>query len=134
MFSNDFATLTLYKDAFKKSICDYVIRFHSEEIDLEIITKQAFQVVKELVADYHNKDKTISGRLVALVNYFHIDKEEIVSYYHPSYRAEVIDNAETFYFDHMLKIGDRMENFNRHGSNFIIHNVKEIHVHITVLN
>ena len=134
MFSNDFATLTHYKDAFKKGLSDYVIRFHSEEIDLEIITKQTFQVVKELIADYHSKDKTISGRLVALVNYFHIDKEEVVSYYHPSYQAEVIDNAETFYFDHMLKICERMENFNHHGSNFIIHNVKEIHVHITVLN
>lgn len=134
MFSNEFATLTHYKDSLKKRVSDYVIRFHEEQTDLEIIIKQTFDVVKALVDDYHKQDKTISARMVALVNYFQIDKEEIVSYYHPSYQAEVVDNVDSFYFDHMMKICERMEKFNHHGSNFIIKEVKEIHLHVSVLN
>ena len=134
MFSNDFATLTLYKDALKKRLSDYVIRFHSDQYDMDIIVPQSFQIVKDLIEDYHSKEKTIAGRLVVLVHYFHIEKDETVYYYHPSYQAEVIEDAEKFYFDHMLKICERMDTFNHHGSNFIITNVQEIHVHLSVLD
>ena len=135
MFSNDFATLTHYKDALNRKVVDYVIRFHAEQDNLEVIVKQTFQVVKELIDYYHyEKGETVSGRLVALVKYFHIDKEEIVSYYHPSYQAEVIEEADNFYFDHMLKIGERMNNFNHQGSNLIMKNIQEIHFHITVID
>ena len=112
-----------------------MIRFHSEQDNLDVIVKHTFQVVKELVDYYHyEKGETTSGRLVALVKYFHIDKEEIVSYYHPSYQAEVIEEADNFYFHYMLKICERMENFNHQGSNFIMKNVQEIHFHISVIN
>ncbi|MEL7307043.1 MAG: hypothetical protein AAGK05_03675 [Pseudomonadota bacterium] len=134
MFSNDFATLTHYKSAFKKKLSDYVIHFHEEQIDFEIITNQTFDVVQALVEDYRNQGKIISGRLIALVNYFQIENEEIVPYYHASYQTERIDNVDDFYFTHMMKICDRMENFNHHGSNLIIKEVKEIHLHINVLN
>ena len=134
MFSNEFATLTLYKSALKKNTCDYVIRFHSEQMDHEIVTRQSFQIVKDLVSEYLSKSKKISGRLVAFVQYFHIEKEETVNYFHSSYQSEVIQDAEMFYFRHMIKIGERMDNFNHHGSNFIIKNIKEIHVHINVHN
>ena len=137
MFSNDFATLTLYKSAFHKRAVDYVIRFHSEQSDLEVIISQTFQIVKELIDYYHfEKGKTVSGRLVALVNYYHIhkDDDEIVSYYHPSYKTEVIEEADNFYFNHMSKIGQRMENFSHDGSNLLIKNIQEIHFHINVIN
>ena len=134
MFSNDFATLTHYKDSLKKKVTDYVIRFNSEQNDLQLIVNGTFQIVQDLIDDYHKNDKTIMGRLVAFVNYYHTENDQIVSYYHPSYKAEVIDEAETFYFTHMMKICKRMENFNSQGSNLLIKNVKEIHLHINVIN
>jgi len=134
MFSNDFATLTHYKDSLKKRVSDYVIRFHSEENDLQKVIEHSFEVVKQLINDYHQKDKVIMGRMVAFVNYFHIEKEQIITYYHPSYKTEVIDEADNFYFTHMLKIGERMQQFNREGSNLLLKNIEELHLHINVMN
>ena len=131
MFSNDFATLTHYKQ-FGNRVVDYVIRFHSEQNDVKRIVEHTFDIFQSLIEKYHNDNKTISGRLVALVNYFHMEKEEDVHYFHPSYQSEIIEDAETFFSRHMLKICQRMENFNHHGSNFIIKNIQEIHIHINV--
>lgn len=134
MFSDDFATLTHYKDSLNKRVSDYVIRFHSEQNDVEMVVKQTFDVVKQLVKHYHDQDKTITGRIVAMVNYFHTEKKEMVTYYHPSFQAEVIDRASDFYFAHMLRICERMDNFHHHGSNLMIHNIEEIHLHISLLD
>ena len=131
MFSNDFATLTTYKQ-FGNSAIDYVIRFHSEQNDLDIIAEHTLDIMKSLVQKYHNDNKRISGRLIAFVKYFHIEKEEEVEFFHPSLKTEVIDDAETFFNRHMLKICERMDNFNHHGSFFIIKNIQEIHIHINV--
>ena len=59
MFSNDFSTLTLYKDALKKRLSVYVIRFHSDQYDTVIIVPQSFQIAKDLIEDYHSKEKSI---------------------------------------------------------------------------
>lgn len=71
---------------------------------------------------------------MALVNCYHIEKEERVAYFHSSCKAKVIDHAADFYFCHMLKICERMENVNHGGSNLIIVNVAEIHLHIFAIN
>ena len=133
MFSNDFATLTQHKH-FRNRLVDYVIRFHSEQNDMDVVVEHTLDIMKSLVQKYHDDNKKISGRLIAFVKYFHIDKEEEVNYFHPSYKTEVIDDAETFFIRHMLKICERMDNFNHHGSYFIIKNIQEIHIHINVLN
>ena len=132
-FSNDFAKSSIHKDAFKKTACDYVIRFNSEQNNLDHIVKNCFEFVKRLVAEYHEKDETISGRLILKANYHPVGKEEVVTYYHSSPYTETIDSAEDFYFTHMLLICARMEDFNRHGSNLLIKNVEEIHFHVNVL-
>ena len=134
MFSNDFATLTEYKSSFRKRLVDYVIRFHSEQNDIHVVIKRSFAIVKQLIEQYQREDKTIKGRMVALVNYVHTVKETSVSYYHPSFQCEIIDNAEDFFYTHMLKIVERMENLNHNGSNLLIKNIQEIHLHITVQN
>ena len=134
MFSNDFATLTEYKVSFRKRIVDYVIRFHSEQTDIHLVIKRTFNIFKQLVEKYEHEDKTIKGRIVALVNYFHTVNETNVSYYHPSFHSEIIDDVDNFFCTHMLKIAERMENMNRHGSNLLIKNIQEIHLHITVQN
>ena len=134
MFSNNFATLTEYKVSKRKTFVDYVIRFHSEETEIETVIHHSLDIVKQLVEDYHGKDKTIKGRLVALVNYVRINNDTSVSYYHPSLQAEVIDDADNFFCTHMLKIAERMDNMNQHGSNLLIKNIQEIHLHISVIN
>ena len=134
MFSNDFATLTEYKASLRKRVVDYVIRFHSEHVDIHSIIKRSFEIVKQLIEKYQRKDKTVKGRLVALVNYVHTVNETSVSYYHPSFRSEIIDDEDNFFCSHMLKIAERMDNMNQHGSNLLIKNIQEIHLHITVQN
>lgn len=71
---------------------------------------------------------------MALENNYHVEKEERRSYFHPSYKAGVIEEADIFYFDHMLNICESMTNFNHRGSNLMIVNVEEIHLHIFVIN
>ena len=134
MFSNDFAKLTEYKVSLRKRIVDYVIRFHSEQVDMQLVIKRSLEIVKQLIDKYQREDKTIKGRLVALVNYVHTVNETSVSYYHPSFQCEIIDDVDNFFYTHMLKIAERMENMNKHGSNLLIKYFQEIHLHITVLN
>lgn len=134
MFSNDFATLSEYKVSFRKRNVDYVIRFHTEQTDIHLIIKRSFEIVKQLIEKYQREDKTIKGRMVALVNYVHTVTEKSVSYYHSSFQHEVIEDAVDFFSTHLLKIAERMENMNRHGSNLMIKNIQEIHIHITVIN
>lgn len=134
MFSNNFATLTEHKVSKRKTLTDYVIRFHSKQDDINVVMRHSFDIVKQLVEDYQRKDVTIKGRLVTLVNYVHTINENTVSYYHSSFQNEVIDNVEDFFYSHMLKIAERIENFSHHGSNLLIKNIEEIHLHITVIN
>ena len=131
MYFNDFATLTEYKVSKRKSVADYVIRFHSEQTDITAIVNLSFDIFKQLVEKYHRENKMIKGRLIALVNYVHLENENNVSYYHTSFQSEVINDAEKFFHAHMLKIAKRMDNMNHHGSNLMIKNIEEVHIHIT---
>jgi len=133
-FCNNFATLTQHKVSKTKTLADYVIRFHSKQTDINVIIQHSFDIVKQLVEDYQRRDVTIKGRLVALVNYVHTINENEISYYHSSFHTEVIDNAQDFFYTHMLKIAERMESFYQYGSNLLIENIEEIHLHITAIN
>lgn len=134
LFENNFCSLFHHGNSLKGKITDYVIKFHDEQMDMDIIAKDAFDVVKNLFNSYSEKDKTVSARMITLVNYFHTEKKEMVQHYHSSGHAEVVNDPESFYFYHMLSMGDRMNAFNNKGSNLIIRNVEEIHIHINVLN
>ena len=134
MYSNEIATLTHYKSAFKGSVVDYIIRFHSHQSIIEFVTEHSFDIVKKLIDEYQRAGKFISGRLVARVVYTNERTGKEVPYYHASYATEVIENAEDFYFTHMLKIAERMDAFNRVGSHLIIDRIDEIHLHVNVRN
>ena len=134
MFSKSHATLSHYRTSLKSHIVDYVIRFNDEENDIQQVVNKTSDIVQDLVKHYHVKGKTISARLVARVNYEHVETARNVTYYHPSYKAEVIDDATEFFITHMLKIGKRMDSFNHNGSNLIIKNIDEIHIHLNVMN
>jgi len=134
MFSNSHATLSHYRTSLKAHIIDYVIRFNVDENDIQQVVNKTSDIVQELVKDYHVKNKAISARLVVRVNYENVETGHNVTYYHPSYKAEVIQDATEFFIKHMLKIGKRMDSFNRNGSNLSIKNIVEIHIHLNVLN
>ena len=98
------------------------------------VVQHSFDIVKQLIEEYLQKGERISGRLVTRVNYFHLIRNDIVPYYHASLQSEIIDDAETFYFKHMAKICQRMNQFNHHGSHLLIKNIQEIHLHINVMS
>ena len=111
-----------------------VIRFNRNQCDIENVIEISSDITKFLIHEFHQKDKTIKGRLVARVCYSRLSTDEEVTYYHPSYRSEVIEDAENFFITHMMKIAQRMDDFNRNGSNLIINNISEIHLHVACLN
>ena len=134
MYSNDNATLTLYKEGLKRTCLDYVIRFHDIQTQIKRIIPIAFDLVKQVIESFHREDKTISARLVALVCYTREGKNEKINVYHPSFKSEVVIDVEQFFINHMLKIAERMESYNREGSNLEIQGICEIHLHITNFN
>jgi len=134
MLSNNDTTLTLYKDSFRGVCKDYVIRFHNDQTSIENIIHISCDIVKQLVDQLHREDKTLKGRLVARVCYLRLGSEEEIMYYHPSYRNEIIEDATEFYMTHMLKIAQRMDDFNKNGSKLMIKNISEIHLHVTCQN
>ena len=131
MYANKDATLTLYKEAFKRTCLDYVIRFHDLQTQIEKTIPLAFDLVKQLIENLHREDKRISGRLVALVCYSREDENKKVNVFHPSFKSEIIEDAEDFFIRHMLKIAERIEQFNREGSKLMIEGISEIHLHVT---
>ena len=137
MYSNEEVTLTIYKESASGACRDYVLRFNREQNNIEEIISISSDVVKQLIDMYHEEDKRIKGRLVACVCYIRVNSdnaEDTVMYYHPSYRSEVIEDPQTFFITHMLKIAERMDNFNRNGSKLLIKNITEIHLHVTHFN
>lgn len=131
MYSNQNASLCLHKRSAKGVCEDYVIRFTQQQRDIETIIPLAFDIVSQLIDDYHKTDKSVKGRLVAVVHYTREDTDDEVKVYHPSYQSEVIENCEDFFITHMLKIAERMSKYNREGSNLLIKSISEIHLHVT---
>ena len=133
MYSNGHVTLSLHKESFKGRVKDYVIRFYDEQYCPQAIANIAFSTVGDLIKDFHTRGVTVSGRLVACVQYVHIFNEDERTYYHPSYTSNIIGDVEDFFYTHMLKIGERMQDFNTYGSSLQIKSIKEIHLQITEL-
>ena len=134
MYNNDDITLSLHKECFGGAAQDFVMRFKKQETSIEDIIAISSTVVKRVIDTYQRKRTVVFGRLVARVVYTTLSDNEPVVYYHPSYRSERIHDAKDFYTRHMMKIVQRMDNFNRNGSNLIIKNIDEIHLHFSTLD
>ena len=117
-FSNEGACITHHKTRLRGKVEDYVIRFDSDKTDLQEIIIVSASIFKQLIESYN--DEAIMGRLVAKVNYQHYnsqqEEDEKRSYYFASYASELITNTETFFERHMLRIGERLQVFNKNGS------------------
>ena len=122
MLSTGVCTLKQHKCAL--SCVDYVIQFTHPQTQIHDVIEMAHNVflmlMKEIEGEY--------GRLVARVSYTRGENGEPVSYYHPSYSMDVID--DNFFKAHMTKIVERMDNFHKFGSNLLIQRIDEIFVHV----
>ena len=134
MFSNDQASLTFHKQSLKGTVCDYVIRFKREERNPELLIPLASDIVSNLIKDQHKSGKKFKGHLVVLAHYTREPFQDEVKVYHPSYQSEMLIDTETFFSTHMLKIAQRMDNFNQRGSNLVLRNITEIHLHINCVS
>ena len=134
MYSNNRLTLSLHKQCFGGAGQDFVMRFNQYETDINDIISISSNLVKMLVNEYLQKQKAVKGRLVARVVYISMNSNEKVVYYHPSYQTEFIHDGEEFFTQRMLKIAQRMDEFNRNGSNLIIDDIDEIHLHFSMMN
>ena len=134
MYSNNDITLSLHKQCFGGAGQDFVIRFKKRETCIKDIISISSTIVKNLINDYQQKGKVLKGRLVARVLYTTMNNTETIMYYHPSFQSELIQDTIVFYTEHMTKIAQRMDDFNRHGSNLIIDTIDEIHLHFKIEN
>ena len=134
MYTNKHFTLSLHKECFGGIAQDFIIRFKKRETSIEEILLISSDIVRQLIDRYLQRGKTIKGRLVARVCYHSLASGNSVEYYHPSYQSELIADAKEFYTRHMMKIADRMDNFNREGSSLLINNIVEVHLHVSTLN
>lgn len=134
--SNDSASIELYKQCFKGLIKDYIINFHEEQTDMELVLNRTLSLFLNLI---NSKDfKVTKARLVAKVRFVHVNQitnemEERL-YHFPSYQAETVIDANEFYQRHMRKIASRIESFNQNGSNLLIKNIAHVHILLTTLS
>ena len=132
-FSNKHATLSLYKSSLKGSVHDYMLSFYDRETAIESIIGKTLALFQQL----YDKYKPMRARLIARINYLHInDKQDVVdnrSYYFPSYQAEVVTDIEDFITRHLMKIVSRIDQFTANGSNLLLNRIEHIHMSLTVL-
>ena len=133
-YSNEHADLCFYKSSLKGAVQDYVISFREQEKAIEPIIDKTLTLVKQLFDKF--KDKYVKARLIAKINYFHVndkDTVDIQSYHFPSYRAEAVYDVEDFFTRHLMKIVSRLDTFNANGSNLLIDRIEHIHIALTIL-
>ena len=117
-FENDCATLTFHKNSLRGRVADYVIKCHEPQVDIFCLIG----------------DNDAKVRLVAKVIFKHIPTEELRAYHFGSYAAEYVDDPQDFFQRHMMKISQRMDDFNHHGSNLLIYNISHIHIQLLCNN
>lgn len=132
-FHNKHAFLTFHKASLKGVIQDYVINFHEDECDMQLVIAHSSDLFQQLMDTF--KDKKVFARLVAKVNFFHFnDAQEIISersYHFPSFSSEEVIDVSDFFKLHMLKIASRLDSFNSNGSNLLIKNIQHIHMQLS---
>ena len=130
--SNDFGNVSLYKSSFHKRVLDYQIVFKNVEVDFSLLVNKTFDLFLEVLES--NKGDRILARLVAKVNFIHVNtdgREEERSYHFSSDKTQEIGDPLPFFKSNMLKIANRLETFNKEGSHLVLKNIEHIHILIT---
>ena len=129
-FSNDCGTLQFHQQSLKGKMQDYVITFHKEEMEIKSVSTDTYVLFHLLMETF--KDKLVRARLVAKVLFEHLGSEEVRHYHFGSYSTEVVKDDKEFFMRHMLKISQRLDEFNSHGSNLMMKAISHIHIQLTI--
>ena len=134
-FHNDCAFLEFHQLSAKGIFQDFIISFNEEQTSIRQVLKITLDLFQQLVEKF--TDKLISARLIAKVNFIHINNvtNEIEErfYHFASYKSEKVYDANEFFTRHMTKIASRLDSFNVNGSNLLLKNIAHIHVVLTLL-
>ena len=129
-FHNDCASLEFYKKSLKGIICDYMISFKETQTSIEDALPITRDLFHQLIKSFGNKN--VTARLIAKVNYIHVNTEsdeiEERPYHFASYQSEQVRAIDAFFVRHMEKIASRLDSFNQNGSNLLIKNIAHLHV------
>lgn len=128
---NKHATLSHYRDSLQRTVKDYVIRMKHEEYTVHNIIIATSDLVKELFEKFPLENCYLKACLVARVNYYRCTTEESVVYHHTSAPAEEVVEPVDFFERHMLRIGQRIDDLNKHGSMLMIKGIEAIHLQLS---
>ena len=129
-FSNDCGNLSFHKQSLKGTIQDYVIAFHRRERDLNLIIEDTYALFLKLMEKF--KDTVVKATLVAKMDFSHLGKEvEDRSYHFTSYSSEEVIDPREFFERHMMKISQRLDDFNANGSNLVLRSNSHIHIQLS---
>ena len=135
--SNDIGELCHYKTSLRGLVEDYIITFNELQCQIDCIVNLTYDLFEKLVSEYRKRHSFLKCRIVAKVNFIHVNEvtntQTERSYYFASCKSENVDDALQFYQSHMLKIASRLESFHENGSNLIIKNIENIHIHLTAV-
>ena len=131
---NDHATLRHWKDSLKGAVNDYKICFEYNQYSVPDIIHTAAELCEELINAYCKDGTRVKGTLVAKVHYIRCTTEEEAVYYHTSAPCEEIINPLEFFERHMLRIANRIDTLNRHGSWLLIKHIEAIFVQLSSLD
>lgn len=132
--SNKYGNLCLHKTTFSKRVSDYQINFKEVEVDFNLLLHKTFDLFLTVMTRYKNHH--VLGRLIAKVNFIHTNSngvEQERSYHFPSFKAHEIEEPLFFFKANMMKIVERLDTFNKEGSNLVLKNIEHIHILITKL-
>ena len=132
-FPNDCGTSSFHKQSLKGKVQDYVIEFHKDEIDINVIIGNTYTLFLKLMERF--QDKVVMARLVTKVHFYHFGKRDEAAedrfYHFTSVSTEVVSNPKDFFERHMLKISQRLDEFNSHGSNLVLKTISHIHIQLS---
>ena len=130
-FMNTHAVIYHWKNSLKGAVVDFAISFKHEEHDVRKVIRVAKELVKHLLTKFCEDGKRVKGTLVAKVRYMSIKTLDEVVYHHTSAPSEEITDPEEFFERHMLRIGSRLDNFNRHGSCLLLQSIEAVHLQLS---
>ena len=134
VMTNECGTLSLHKQTTNGKLQDYIISFHKDEADIELVVDRTKQLFLQLIEYFADSNITIMARLVMKIHFQHIVNDLEDRFYHfGSYSAEVVRDPSEFFTRHMYKIVQRLDQFNHHGSNLVMKEISHIHIQLTLL-
>lgn len=135
LFDNDLIEICNYKSSLNGLAQDFIINLKEISNDLTYICTESREIIEKLFKYLNFEDNIIRARLVADIEYVHVNNtNEVIEYrnYHfPSLKSEIVNDVNEWLVRHMLKICERIETFNNRGSNLLINKINHIHICIT---